>query len=84
MILLAAVAAFQLPIVLAPVIAAAATAAAAPYVPCVAAVTPHVVEDTDLPGANAARSAVTGAGIVLGPALGGVLLLLGSPAPRSR
>jgi MFS family permease len=62
------------------VIAAAATAAAAPYIPCVAAVTPHVVEDTDLPGANAARSAVTGAGIVLGPALGGVLLLLGSPA----
>ena len=76
MVLLAAVAAFQLPIVLAPVIAAAA----APYIPCVAAVTPHVVEDADLPGANAARSAVTGAGIVLGPALGGVLLLLGSPA----
>jgi hypothetical protein len=33
---------FQLPIVLAPVIAAAATAAAAPYIPCVAAVTPRV------------------------------------------
>src|SRR5262245_53689375 len=41
MVLLAAVAAFQLPIVLAPVIAAAATAAAAPYFPCVAAVTPQ-------------------------------------------
>jgi MFS family permease len=80
MVLLAAVAAFQLPIVLAPVIAAAATAGAAPYVSCVAAVTPRVVDDADLPGANAARSAVTGAGIVLGPALGGVLLLLGSPA----
>jgi len=62
------------------VIAAVATAAAAPYVACVAAVTPRVVDDADLPGANAARSAVTGAGIVLGPALGGVLLLLGSPA----
>lgn len=80
MVLLAAVAAFRLPIVLAPVIAAAATAGAAPYVSCVAAVTPRVVDDADLPGANAARSAVTGAGIVLGPALGGVLLLLGSPA----
>ena len=80
MVLLAAVAAFQLPIVLAPVIAAIATAAAAPYVPCVAAVTPRVVDDADLPGANAARSAVTGIGIVLGPALGGVLLLLGSAA----
>jgi MFS family permease len=79
MVLLATVAAFQLPIVLAPVIAATATAGAAPYVSCVAAVTPRVVDDADLPGANAARSAVTGAGIVLGPALGGVLLLLGSP-----
>jgi MFS family permease len=80
MVLLAAVAAFRLPVVLAPVIAAAATAAAAPYLPCVAAVTPRVVDDADLPGANAARSAVTGAGIILGPALGGVLLLLGSAA----
>jgi len=80
MALLAVVAAAGLPIALAPVIAAAATAAAAPYLPCAAAVTPRVVGDADLPGANAARSAVTGAGIVLGPALGGVLLLLGSPA----
>jgi len=80
MVLLAAVAAFRLPIVLAPMIAAAATAGAAPYVSCVAAVTPRLVDDADLPGANAARSAVTGAGIVLGPALGGVLLLFGSAA----
>jgi MFS family permease len=72
MVLLAAVAAFHLPIVLAPVIAAVATAGTAPYVACVAAVTPRL--------ANAARSAVTGAGIVLGPALGGVLLLFGSAA----
>ena len=80
MFLLAAVAAAGLPIALAPVIAAAATAAAAPYMPCVAAVTPRVVDDADLPGANAARSAVGGASIILGPALGGVLMFLGSPA----
>jgi MFS family permease len=80
MLLLAAVAAAGLPIALAPLIAAAATAAAAPYMPCVAAVTPRVVDDADLPGANAARSAVGGASIILGPALGGVLLFLGSPA----
>src|SRR5882762_4918194 len=43
MVVLAAIAAFRLPIVLAPVIAAAATAAAAPYIPCVAAVTPRAV-----------------------------------------
>jgi MFS family permease len=80
MLLLAAVAAAGLPIVLAPVLAAAATIAAAPYMPCVAAITPRVVDDADLPGANAARSAVGGASIILGPALGGVLLFLGSPA----
>jgi MFS family permease len=80
MLLLAAVAVAGLPIVLAPVIAAAATAAAAPYMPCVAAVTPRVVDDADLPGANAARSAVGGASIILGPALGGVLMFLGSSA----
>jgi MFS family permease len=80
MVLLAAVAAARLPILLAPLIAATATAATAPYLPCVAAVTPRVVEDADLPGANAARSAVAGLGIIIGPALGGLLLLLGSPA----
>ena len=75
MFVLAALAAAGLPIVLAPVIAAAATTAAAPYMPCVAAVTPRLVDDADLPGANAVRSAIGGASIILGPALGGVLLL---------
>ena len=80
MLVLAAVAAAGLPIVLAPVIAALATACSAPYLPCVSAVTPRVVDDADLPGANAARSAVGGLGIIIGPAIGGVVLLLGSPA----
>jgi predicted MFS family arabinose efflux permease len=77
---LALVAAAHLPVLLAPLIAALATAAGAPYLPCVAAVTPRLVRDGDLPGANAARSAVTAIGIIAGPALGGVLLLVGSPA----
>jgi Transmembrane secretion effector len=68
------------PILLAPLIAAAATAVATPYLPCVAATTPRLVDGADLPGANAARSAVNGIAIIAGPALGGVLLLLGSPA----
>ncbi len=80
MALLTAVAAAHLPIVLAPVIAAMATAAAAPYLPCVSALTPRLVDDADLPGANAARSAVNSLSIIAGPALGGLLLLLGSPA----
>jgi MFS family permease len=80
MVLLALFVVMHAPIVLAPVIAAAATAAATPYLPCVAATTPRLVSDADLPGANAARSAVNGTAIIAGPALGGVLLLLGSPA----
>jgi MFS family permease len=80
MLLLALFAVAQLPVELAPVIAAAATAAAAPYLPSAAAVTPRLVADADLPGANAARSSLTALGIIAGPALGGLLLLLGSPA----
>jgi predicted MFS family arabinose efflux permease len=77
---LALVAATHLPVLLAPVIAALATAAGAPYLPCVSAVTPKLVRGADLPGANAARSAVTAIGVIAGPALGGVLLLIGPPA----
>ena len=80
MLALALVAAAQLPVLLAPLIAAVATAAGTPYLPCTSGATPRLVPDADLPGANAARSAVTGLGIIVGPALGGVLLLLGSPA----
>lgn len=80
MLVMTMVAARHLPIALAPVIAAAATVIAAPYLPCVAALTPRVVGYHDLPGANAARSAVTHVGVIAGPALGGVLLLFGSPA----
>ncbi len=77
---LALVAAAHLPVVLAPLLAAVATAAGSPYLPCASACTPRLVPDADLSGANAARSAVAGIGIIAGPALGGVLLLLGSPA----
>jgi predicted MFS family arabinose efflux permease len=73
---LALVAAAHLPVLLAPVIAALATAAGTPYMACVSAVTPKLVREADLPGANAARSAVGAAGIIAGPALGGVLLLV--------
>jgi MFS family permease len=73
---LALVAAAHLPVLLAPVIAALATTASTPYLPCVSAVTPKLVRGADLPGANAARSAVTATGLIAGPALGGVLLLL--------
>jgi predicted MFS family arabinose efflux permease len=80
MVQLALVAASGLPVLIAPVIAAIATVAATPYLPAVSAITPRLVADADLPGANAARTAVGSAGIIVGPAIGGVLMLLGSPA----
>jgi MFS family permease len=76
---LALVAATGLPVVLAPVLAALATAAAAPYPSCAAASTSRLVPSVDLPGANAARSAVGTGAVAAGPVLGSVLLLLGSP-----
>lgn len=80
MVLLAVAAATDAPVVLAPLLAAAATAASAVYPPCAAATVPRLVPDADLAGANAARTAVGQAGIVAGPAIGGLILLLGSPA----
>jgi len=80
MLALTLVAAANLPVLIAPVLAAVATVASTPYLPAVSATTPRLVPDADLPGANAARSAVTAFGIIAGPALGGVLLLLGPPA----
>lgn len=79
MLALAGVAAAGWPIVLAPILAGLATVAAAPYPSCVAASTPQLVPEEQLAGANAARSAVNSACIVLGPALGGVLLAISSP-----
>jgi predicted MFS family arabinose efflux permease len=75
---LAAVATLHLPILLAPVLAAVATAAATPYPPCVAATTPRLVPAEVLPAANAARSAIGSLCLIAGPAFGALLLVLGS------
>jgi predicted MFS family arabinose efflux permease len=78
--LLALVAVLGLPVVLAPLLAALATLAAVPHPPSVAASTPQLVDEQDLPAANAARAAIGPTCIVVGPALGAVLLLLGPPS----
>jgi predicted MFS family arabinose efflux permease len=80
MLALALVAVTRLPVVLAPVLAALATAASTPYSPAVSASIPKLVADRDLSGANAVKSGVNSLGIVVGPAIGGLLLLLGAPA----
>ena len=80
MVGLAAVAAVGLPVVLAPVLAAAATAASSVHPPCVAVCTARLVPDSELQRANALRAAIGQAAIVAGPALGAVVLLASSPA----
>ena len=80
MLALAAVAALGLPVLLAPMLAAATTAVGSVYPSCVAAATPGLVPDADLPGANALRSAVNATCVIVGPGLGAALLLVGSPA----
>jgi predicted MFS family arabinose efflux permease len=68
------------PVVLAPVLAALCTAAGAAYPQCVVAVMPRLVDDADLPAANAARVGITGLCVIAGPLIGAALLLLGSAA----
>jgi predicted MFS family arabinose efflux permease len=77
---LAGVAVSGAPIVLAPLLAALATAAGAAYPSSVVAVVPRLVSDEDLPAANAARVSITHICVIAGPVLGAVLLLLGSVA----
>jgi Transmembrane secretion effector len=91
MVALAGVAAAGLPIILAPAIAAAATAASVPQAPCVAACTARFVSDGELQRASVARATVShtllgsvGAdgqtAVIVGPALGALVLLVASPA----
>ncbi len=80
MVALAATAAVGLPIFLAPLIAAAATAAGVVQPPCVAACTARFVEDSELQHAQALRSAIGQAALVVGPALGALVLLASTPA----
>jgi MFS family permease len=80
MLALAAVAATGLPIALAPVIAAAATAAAVVEPPSVAATTARLVAADELQSATAWRAGIGQGAVVVGPALGALVLALATPA----
>lgn len=69
-----------LPVILVPLAAALATLAGVAYPPSVAAVTPRLIPDDQLPAANAARAAIAPACVAAGPVLGAVLLLIGPPS----
>ncbi len=80
MIGLGIVTAAGLPILLAPALATAATAAGIAYPPCVAACTARFVPDHELQRANALRAAVGQGAIVAGPALGALVMVVAGPS----
>ncbi len=80
MVLLGIVAAAGLPILLAPILAAGATTAGVVYPSCVAACTARFVAGQELQQANAVRSAVGQAAIVVGPALGALMMVVAGPS----
>jgi MFS family permease len=80
MVVLGIVAAAGLPILLAPVLAGAASAAGVVYPSCVAACTARFVPEQERQRANAVRSAVGQAAIVVGPALGALMMVVAGPS----
>ena len=77
---LAAVVLADAPVALALVLAFVSTVVGTPAGPARAAITPSLVGEGDLAAANAVSSTLEHTALVLGPAIGGLLLLLGSPA----
>ena len=77
---IALVAALNGPIVLAIALAALTSVSTASYDPAARAATPAIVGEEHLAAANSVQSAVENLSIIVGPAVGGLLLLLGPPA----
>ena len=80
MVILTVVAAARGPAWAAALCAAASVVFASAYQPSVSAVTPTLVGEEDLAAANTLSSVVENLALAVGPAIGGVLLILGSPA----
>ena len=76
----AATAAAGGPVVVVVVLAALTTATNSVYPPAVAATIPSVVDEDDLVAANALNGTIDNLVVIVGPAIGAALLLVGSPA----
>ena len=76
---LALTAALDGPVVLALVLAVVTTVANSVYFPAVSATIPEIAGEDDLAAANALNATIENLVVILGPALGGVLLALSSP-----
>lgn len=80
MVALTIVALVEAPAVAAAICAGLSVTFASAYSPAVRAVVPTLAGEDDLAAANTLVSTVENLALALGPAIGGVLLLLGSPA----
>lgn len=76
---LAAVAAFEGPVLLAIVLAGLTSVTGMVYEPAAAAITPETVPESELAAANALRNMVDNIAIVAGPLLGALILVVGPP-----
>ena len=76
---LAVVVAVDAPVGLVLALSALASVAVTPYQPAAGALTPEVVGERDLAAANAIFSALENLVVVIGPGIGGLLLLTGRP-----
>jgi MFS family permease len=76
---LATVAALNAPVIVAIVFAALTSASTASYDPTARATIPAVVGEEHLAAANSVQAAIENLSIIVGPAIGAVLLLLGPP-----
>jgi CRP-like cAMP-binding protein/predicted MFS family arabinose efflux permease len=79
MIGMAVVVAAKVPVGFVLAVAALAAVALIPYRPAVGALTPDIVAEKDLAAANSLISGVENLVVVIGPAIGGLLLLAGQP-----
>lgn len=80
MALLTAIAALHGPAALAIAIGALVGTISMTYLPAVTAITPQIVPEADLAAANSIRSTVDNLVVIAGPAIGALLLAVGSPA----
>jgi MFS family permease len=80
MALLAIVALTDLHVMFALALSFLATTAGTPYSPALSASIPRLVDEDELAAANSLTTAVDTVGLVVGPAVGGLLLIVGSPA----
>jgi len=76
---MAVVVAVDAPVVLVLAISVLSSVAVSPYQPAAGALTPEVVGERDLAAANAIFSALENLVVVIGPGIGGLLLLTGRP-----